>query len=31
MLAAVHFDELTAPEQRVLGCLIEKRCTTPDQ
>jgi uncharacterized protein YceH (UPF0502 family) len=31
MLAAVHFGELTAPEQRVLGCLIEKRWTTPDQ
>src|SRR5437762_7349435 len=27
----VHFDELAAPEQRVLGCLIEKRWTTPDQ
>ena len=27
----MHFDELTAPEQRVLGCLIEKRYTTPDQ
>jgi uncharacterized protein len=27
----VHFDHLTAPEQRVLGCLIEKRWTTPDQ
>jgi hypothetical protein len=27
----VHFDELTGPEQRVLGCLIEKRWTTPDQ
>jgi hypothetical protein len=27
----VHFAELTAPEQRVLGCLIEKRFTTPDQ
>jgi uncharacterized protein YceH (UPF0502 family) len=27
----VHFSELTAPEQRVLGCLIEKRWTTPDQ
>jgi uncharacterized protein YceH (UPF0502 family) len=27
----VHFDELTAPEQRVLGCLIEKRWTTPEQ
>jgi len=31
MLAAVHFAELTAPEQRVLACLIEKRWTTPDQ
>ena len=31
ILAAVHFGELTAPEQRVLGCLIEKRWTTPDQ
>jgi uncharacterized protein YceH (UPF0502 family) len=31
MLAAVHFAELTGPEQRVLGCLIEKRWTTPDQ
>ncbi len=31
MLAAVHFGELTAPEQRVLGCLVEKRWTTPDQ
>jgi hypothetical protein len=31
ILAAVHFDRLTAPEQRVLGCLIEKRWTTPDQ
>ncbi|MDE3130364.1 MAG: DUF480 domain-containing protein, partial [Acidobacteriota bacterium] len=30
-LALVHFDSLTAPEQRVLGCLIEKRFTTPDQ
>jgi len=29
--AAVHFDELSEPEQRVLGCLIEKRWTTPDQ
>ena len=29
--AAMHFDALTAPEQRVLGCLIEKRFTTPDQ
>ena len=28
---AVHFDKLTPPEQRVLGCLIEKRWTTPDQ
>jgi len=27
----VHFDELSEPEQRVLGCLIEKRWTTPDQ
>jgi uncharacterized protein YceH (UPF0502 family) len=27
----VHFAELTAVEQRVLGCLIEKRWTTPDQ
>jgi hypothetical protein len=27
----VHFSELTAVEQRVLGCLIEKRWTTPDQ
>jgi uncharacterized protein YceH (UPF0502 family) len=27
----VHFNELTAAEQRVLGCLIEKRWTTPDQ
>jgi uncharacterized protein YceH (UPF0502 family) len=27
----VHFDHLSAPEQRVLGCLIEKRWTTPDQ
>jgi uncharacterized protein len=27
----VHFDQLTPPEQRVLGCLIEKRWTTPDQ
>ena len=31
ILAAVHFDQLTAPEQRVLGCLIEKRWTTPEQ
>jgi uncharacterized protein YceH (UPF0502 family) len=27
----MHFAELTPPEQRVLGCLIEKRWTTPDQ
>jgi hypothetical protein len=27
----VHFDTLTDVEQRVLGCLIEKRWTTPDQ
>jgi uncharacterized protein YceH (UPF0502 family) len=27
----VHRAELTSPEQRVLGCLIEKRWTTPDQ
>jgi len=27
----VHFSELTPAEQRVLGCLIEKRWTTPDQ
>lgn len=27
----MHFDRLTAPEERVLGCLIEKRFTTPDQ
>jgi uncharacterized protein len=27
----VHFSELTGVEQRVLGCLIEKRWTTPDQ
>jgi uncharacterized protein YceH (UPF0502 family) len=31
MLARVHFAALTAIEQRVLGCLIEKRWTTPDQ
>jgi uncharacterized protein len=31
ILAAVHFNDLTAAEQRVLGCLIEKRWTTPDQ
>ncbi len=27
----MHFSELSPPEQRVLGCLIEKRWTTPDQ
>ena len=27
----MHFGELTEPEQRVLGCLIEKRWTTPEQ
>ena len=27
----MHFDTLTPAEQRVLGCLIEKRFTTPDQ
>src|SRR5579884_2609734 len=27
----MHFGELSAPEQRVLGCLIEKRWTTPEQ
>jgi uncharacterized protein YceH (UPF0502 family) len=27
----VHFAELTDVEQRILGCLIEKRWTTPDQ
>jgi len=31
ILDAVHFSELTPVEQRVLGCLIEKRWTTPDQ
>jgi uncharacterized protein YceH (UPF0502 family) len=31
MLGSMHMTELTAPEQRVLGCLIEKRFTTPDQ
>ena len=31
ILAAVHIAELTEPQQRVLGCLIEKRWTTPDQ
>jgi uncharacterized protein len=27
----VHFGELTAVQQRVFGCLIEKRWTTPEQ
>jgi uncharacterized protein len=27
----MHVDTLSEPEQRVLGCLIEKRFTTPDQ
>jgi uncharacterized protein YceH (UPF0502 family) len=27
----MHIDTLSEPEQRVLGCLIEKRFTTPDQ
>ncbi|MHB8492236.1 MAG: DUF480 domain-containing protein [Solirubrobacteraceae bacterium] len=27
----MRFTELTDPEQRVLGCLLEKRFTTPDQ
>jgi uncharacterized protein len=31
MLHSVHISELSAPEQRVLGCLLEKRWTTPDQ
>jgi hypothetical protein len=31
ILAAVHFDHLSPVEQRVLGCLIEKRWTTPEQ
>jgi uncharacterized protein len=31
MLARVHMAELSPPEQRVLGSLIEKRFTTPDQ
>jgi uncharacterized protein len=31
MLASMHLAALTPPEQRVLGCLIEKRWTTPDQ
>src|SRR5665811_2546762 len=30
-LALMHIDTLSEPEQRVLGCLIEKRWTTPDQ
>lgn len=29
--STVHIADLSAPEQRVLGCLIEKRWTTPDQ
>lgn len=28
---SVHIDTLSGPERRVLGCLIEKRFTTPDQ
>ncbi len=31
MLGAVHIGDLTPSEQRVLGCLIEKRWTTPEQ
>jgi uncharacterized protein YceH (UPF0502 family) len=31
ILELVHLGQLTAPEQRVLGALIEKRWTTPDQ
>lgn len=31
ILALVHLSQLTPPEQRVLGSLIEKRWTTPDQ
>ena len=31
MLDPMHLAELTPAEQRVLGCLIEKRWTTPDQ
>src|SRR5947209_20006732 len=31
MLGLMHLAELTPPEQRVLGCLIEKRWTPPDQ
>jgi uncharacterized protein YceH (UPF0502 family) len=30
-LLPMHIDALTEAEQRVLGCLIEKRLTTPDQ
>jgi uncharacterized protein len=30
-LALMHIDTLTGPEQRVLGSLIEKRFTTPEQ
>jgi uncharacterized protein len=31
ILDPMHLAELTPAEQRVLGCLIEKRWTTPDQ
>ena len=31
MLENVHLAPLTPPEERVLGCLLEKRYTTPDQ
>src|SRR5437588_623832 len=31
MLARVHRAALTPAEQRVLGCLLEKRWTTPEQ
>ena len=31
ILGSVHFGQLTPPEQRTLGALIEKRWTTPDQ
>src|SRR5437588_5749166 len=31
ILGPMHLAELTPAEQRVLGCLIEKRWTTPDQ
>jgi uncharacterized protein YceH (UPF0502 family) len=31
ILAPVHLAPLTPPEQRVLGCLLEKRWTTPEQ